>query len=298
MIERFQGEDLIQALRRQALVECSEEVARRIASQARHVVAKCGEIVIQEGSETSDIYFILHGSVDIVVKGHRVNVRNAGQHVGEMAIVMNSKRTATVIAREDCVFVTLERSTFLVAANGFPAMWKALADELARRLDQRKNLIREPNERPYVFIASSKESSAVANSVREGLVAELGSTIDVRVWSDRDVFRPSNTFIEDLERAAATADFAVIVFGKNDLVRSRWSFSYAPRDNVIFEAGLFIGGIGRKRTIMMRPGRVRLKMPSDLAGVAQLSYGQRGANSDVKDACMDIVECIKSLSVR
>ena len=86
MIERFQGDDLIQALKRQTLVECSEEVARRVATQARHAVAKRGEIVIQEGSETSDLYFILDGSVDIMVKGRRVNVRYAGQHVGEFYV--------------------------------------------------------------------------------------------------------------------------------------------------------------------------------------------------------------------
>src|SRR6185369_2350100 len=117
----------------------------------------------------------------------------------------------------------------------------------------------------------------VANSVRDGLAKEFGATVDVKVWSDRGVFQPSNTFIEDLERAAATADFAVIVFGKDDLVRSRWSFSRAPRDNVVFEAGLFIGGIGRERTLMMRPERVSLKIPSDLAGVALLSYCKLGA---------------------
>ena len=298
MIERFQGDDLIQALKRQTLVECSEVVARRIATQARHAVAKRGEIVIQEGSETADIYFILDGSVDITVKGRRVNVRHAGEHVGEMAIVMNSKRTATVVAREDCVFVTLERTAFLQTANDFPAVWKVLANELARRLDQRKNLIREPNERSNLFIASSKGSSPVANTVRDSIVKTLGDSVDVRVWSDRGVFKPSNTFIEDLERAVATADFAVIVFGKDDLVRSRWSFNYAPRDNVVFEAGLFIGGIGRQRTLLMQPIKARLKIPSDLAGIAKLSFRQHGLDCDAKDACVDIAERIKSFGVR
>jgi predicted nucleotide-binding protein len=272
MIERFKHGDLIQALKRQTLVECNEEIARRIASQARHFAAKRGEIVIQQGSETSEIFFILDGSVDVLVNGRRVNVRHAGDHIGEMAVVMNSKRTATVIAREDCIFVTLERTTFLQMANEFPTVWRVLADELARRLDQRKNLIREPNERPHVFIASSKESSVVANCVRDGLVNTLGERVNVRVWSDRGVFQPSSTYIEDLERAAGTTDFAVIVFGKDDLVRSRWILGYAPRDNVVFEAGLFIGGIGRQRTLLMRPTGVRLKMPSDLEGIVLLSF--------------------------
>ena len=298
MIERFQGNDLIQALRRQKLVECNEEIARHVATRARYALAKRGEIVIQEGGETSDIYFLLDGSVDIIVKGSRVNVRHAGEHVGEMAIVMNSRRTATVVAREDCVFATLERTAFLQTANQFPAVWKVLADELARRLDQRKHLIRQPNERPYVFIASSKESSPVANIVRDCLLKALGNSVDVNVWSDRGVFQPSNTAIEDLERAAAKADFAVIVFGKDDLVRSRWSFNYAPRDNVVFEAGLFIGGILRQRTLLLRPTKPRLKIPSDLAGITLLSYRQHGQESDAKDACTDITERIKTLGVR
>ena len=41
-------------------------------------------------------------------------------------------------------------------------------------------------------------------------------------------------------------DFAILVLTADDLVASRDVLSTAPRDNVLFELGLFMGGLGPK----------------------------------------------------
>ena len=43
-------------------------------------------------------------------------------------------------------------------------------------------------------------------------------------------------------------------------------------DNVIFELGLFMGRLGRKRAILMEPREEKLKLPSDFAGVTTVPY--------------------------
>jgi CRP/FNR family cyclic AMP-dependent transcriptional regulator len=295
MIDRFRDDDLITALRRQVLVRCDEKLAAWIAKHCQRIEVKAGKMIIRQGEETCELYFILDGSVDILINGRRVNSRYAGEHVGEMAIAMNSRRTATVLTCEDCILAKVTRPEFLKLAKMFPAVWQSIADVLARRLHQRRNLIREPNRRPFVFIGSSSESRSVAEGVRTGL-CDLNA--DLQVWCDPGTFQASQTFIEDLTQAASVADFAILVFGKDDVIISRRKRTSTPRDNVVFEAGLFIGGIGRERTLLLRPKRVKLKILSDLSGVTFLDYSISKGGIDVSAACNQIRERIAKCGVR
>ena len=70
----------------------------------------------------------------------------------------------------------------------------------------------------------------------------------------------------------------------DDEVESREVQSQAPRDNVIFELGLFIGALGRDRTYMVQPNGVSLKLPSDLAGITQVRYNGARVDKDLSSA--------------
>lgn len=53
-----------------------------------------------------------------------------------------------------------------------------------------------------------------------------------------------STFIENLMKAVARFDFAILVLTPDDIVQSRSKELAGPRDNVIFELGLFMGNLG------------------------------------------------------
>ena len=73
----------------------------------------------------------------------------------------------------------------------------------------------------------------------------LSSDVQVEAWTAG--IRLSETFIEGLEREIDESDFAVLIFsGDDELVSRRWRRK-APRDNVVFESGLFMGALGRDR---------------------------------------------------
>ncbi len=86
------------------------------------------------------------------------------------------------------------------------------------------------------------------------------------------MFGASSFTIVDLEAQLKIADFAVLVAGADDQTTSRGVTKEAPRDNVIFELGLFIGALMHRRTFMLLPRGVDIKIPSDLLGLSEIRY--------------------------
>ncbi|KQZ84819.1 hypothetical protein ASD64_20145 [Mesorhizobium sp. Root157] len=85
-------------------------------------------------------------------------------------------------------------------------------------------------------------------------------------------FKVASYKIDDLEEAVDKSDFAVAIAHADDFVESRGDMWPAPRDNVIFELGLFMGRLGKSRAILMEPRGKVVKLPSDLAGVTTIPY--------------------------
>lgn len=89
----------------------------------------------------------------------------------------------------------------------------------------------------------------------------------------------SQTAIEDLIRAANEHDFAVLFLTPDDMTSSRGRRRASPRDNVVFELGLFMGAMGRERTYLVVPKGRDLKLPTDLLGVTHAAYERGRARS-------------------
>jgi hypothetical protein len=85
-------------------------------------------------------------------------------------------------------------------------------------------------------------------------------------------FELSKTYIESLETELTQADFAILVLGPDDIVVSREEVSLAPRDNFLFELGLFMGRLGRERCYLVHEKERSFKLPSDLLGVRPAGY--------------------------
>ncbi len=116
-----------------------------------------------------------------------------------------------------------------------------------------------------------------------------GTVADTRLWTG--VFKASSFPIDDLAAQVHVCDFAVLVAAPDDRVLSRWRASKAPRDNVIFELGLFMGEISRARTFLLDPGTV--KLPSDLKGINTLRKPKvKDLAAAVAGAAAELVEII------
>jgi CRP/FNR family cyclic AMP-dependent transcriptional regulator len=268
LLNRFRGPEgrrrLIDALRAQQLVANEEEIASSIADSATLRELSRGNTLIAQDASDNDAFLIVSGEFSVLVHGRPIARRKPGQHIGEMALIdPGARRSASVVALADSVVACITEVDFTRIANRFPQLWRRAALELADRLRQRNALVQERRNKPVVFIGSSRESVDIAIHIRDGLPPDK---METRIWTDW-VFGASSVPIEALESQIMLSDFAILVLGPDDKVTSRGDAYDAPRDNIIFEIGLFMGSLGRKRTFMVKPRGSDLKIPTDLLGV-------------------------------
>ena len=243
MLARFTGQEgrhfVIDALRDQPVVG-EGNLAESIGDHAKVMGFAPGATIIEESSPDNDIYFILAGVVSVRVGGREIAIRTAGQHVGEMAVVdPGQPRSASVVAEDEVVVARVSASTFTDLAEANPRLWRNIARGLANRLRQRNRFVPSLNPRPVLFLGCSTESLPVAQSIQLTLAHD---PIVVKVWTD-DTFEASSFPIESLERELYRVDFAALVLSPDDRVISRGITTDAPRDNIVFELGLFMGAL-------------------------------------------------------
>lgn len=150
--------------------------------------------------------------------------------------------------------------------------------------------------RPSLFIGSSSEGLDFARAAR----ALLGPDVEATLWNE-GFFRPGSTFIETLVNALPRFDFALLVLTPDDLTISRGAETLSPRDNVIFELGLFMGRLGRSRTFLLYQANAAVRIPTDLAGVTAATYDWPRSDDNheaaVGPACDSIRRVVRDLGI-
>lgn len=148
--------------------------------------------------------------------------------------------------------------------------------------------------KPSVFIGSSAEALDVARAIE----FQLQRDAEITIWN-QGFFPLGGTTLETLVNSLQQFDFAILVLSPDDFVVSRETPSQAPRDNVMFELGLFMGRLGRARTFIVFDESTRPKIPSDLAGVTAATFNGERADSNyiaaVSPACTLIRTAIRDL---
>ncbi len=153
-----------------------------------------------------------------------------------------------------------------------------------------------PAKKIKIFIGSSSESKEIA----EYLQVALADHFEPTVW-DQGIFSLTSTTMEGLMEAASTFDFAVLIFAADDVTRKRHLEKSAPRDNVIFEAGLFMGGLGDRRTFLVYCSDDNLHIPTDLLGITMAPFRRRddgNLRAAINPAALKIKESVKKLGPR
>lgn len=147
-------------------------------------------------------------------------------------------------------------------------------------------------QKPRIFIGSSVEGLTIAEHIQLGLDHQAECTL----WS-QGVFGLSTTTLNGLLQARKDYEFAVLVLTPDDLVHKRDTIKSSPRDNVLFELGLFMGALGPERTYVVYCRDDKPDMPTDLAGFTTATFAKRNDGNlaaAVGPVCTLIKKAIKA----
>lgn len=99
-------------------------------------------------------------------------------------------------------------------------------------------------------------------------------------WFDENVFKPNRGTLDDLIKQAKLSDFALLIATKDDVTTNteRGSERETPRDNVIFEFGLFLGATSVDRAFLFTQKKAAL--PSDFNGVSVFAFDEEAKPGD------------------
>ena len=159
--------------------------------------------------------------------------------------------------------------------NSFVSLLKKVKDEMSIT----------PN-KPRVFVGSSVEGLGVARAVK----SQFEYDYYVEIWNESDVFGLGTATLEALENALDTYEYAIFVLTPDDQIIRRNDGVNVARDNVIFEAGLFIGRKGRFKAFIVHPRDLESELPSDLLRIGTAKYEASAPNrkASVGTACSEI----------
>lgn len=144
---------------------------------------------------------------------------------------------------------------------------------------------------PSVFIGSSSEGIDVAREIE----LQIKHDAETRIWQN-GVFKLGDSSLESLINSLEQFDFAIMSLTPDDMTESRSDKKSSPRDNVIFELGLFMGRLGRNRTFIIHGDNDNMKIPSDLHGIHVSRYRNgQSLETSLSPACTPIIRAIRSL---
>src|SRR5215813_14186587 len=139
-------------------------------------------------------------------------------------------------------------------------------------------------DKPRIFLGSSGKQEKLLQELTRG----LEDVAHVQPWTTS--FNPGATTMERLLELTREVDFAAFVFAHDDWTTDSLHTSpmpgsgqASPRDNVVFEAGLFGGALGMRRTFILHANGA--KLPTDLLGLTSVRYDGATADAEIDAIC-------------
>lgn len=128
-----------------------------------------------------------------------------------------------------------------------------------------------------LFIGSSSEELPLAESAKSILEKDFDVTIwNEKVW-DTSVFKINQNFLSDLLKASLQYDFGILLGTNDDKVIFRGEEVLQPRDNVLFELGLFTGRLGTSKCAFLIDKEIKLL--SDFKGLSLAYFDKKEKGS-------------------
>jgi NTE family protein len=185
-----------------------EQVRAALVTSARRRRVDAGQWLFQQGDPASSVYVLQSGRLEVVVGDSVVRSLGSGAVVGELALLTDEVRSASVRAVRDSVLSEVSRTDFEAAMALDPAAYPAVAATLAEQLRDARPPARPTGLQPTVVAVVGLHRGADAAGVADGIVEQLARHLRAELLAD-----PS---VERLERAEADLDRVVLAAAAGD----------------------------------------------------------------------------------
>ena len=131
----FTQDTKVEALKRAPLFEgLSRKELVQLARVSEDVEVPPGKVLCKEGEMGQEFFVIVDGKADVTRKGKRVATLGGGDFVGEIALIEQAPRTATVTAKAPLRFFVLTSQDFRRLVDESPSVERKVMRALARRV--------------------------------------------------------------------------------------------------------------------------------------------------------------------
>lgn len=145
----------------------SDEELQRLMDMAEPVSLRAGEILINQGDQGDAAYVVIAGEFEVQKQSGqsliRIDVRNPGDVVGEMALISRVPRSASVIAKGNAETLRIPAQAFEELLSSSPTAAMAVLHWVMARLNQNDSLLHQ------------QEKMAALGTLSAGLAHELNN---------------------------------------------------------------------------------------------------------------------------
>jgi len=142
-----------------------------------------------------------------------------------------------------------------------------------------------------MFIGSSSEGLIIAKKLKKVLEVKFPDFLDCNLWTDGKIFTLNNGTLDSLVIASRKFDYGILLATADDIRKSRKVRAHIPRDNVMFEMGMFIGSLGLSRAFLLVEKSAVL--PTDYNGVT-IAFFEKDVPKSLEKAIGRIIAMIEN----
>ena len=158
----------LQGLRKSPLFEgLSDQELQQMVDNATPVSLRAGETLMKQGEPGDTAFVVLSGEFEIQKQSGpsliKIDVRNPGEIIGEMALLSNAPRSATVVAVSDSETLRISQEAFEKLLSTSPSATMAVLHWVMERLSQNESLLHQ------------QEKMAALGTMSAGLAHELNN---------------------------------------------------------------------------------------------------------------------------
>lgn len=138
------------------------------------------------------------------------------------------------------------------------------------------------------FLGYAGKAADIAKGMK-GYLKEHVPYLDLVDW--KGDFTLGETLAEGIEKHSKTCQLAIFLLTKDDSVVTEDATHLSPRDNVVFEVGVFFGTVGRGHTILVVEAGVEL--PSDWDGILHIPFDRKDLGAMHEHLCAEVKKLLK-----